>query len=713
MLLGLRRHRARHRRGRRGGLGRARRDDAARRSTRASRSTSAPPRAVYAADGTRLGFIPAASCARRSPRSDDPADHPTDATVAIEDRRFFKHKGVDFEGILRAAVKNLETADDIQGGSTLTMQLVRNLYTGERRARATLQAQDPRGQARRGPREPPPRPPGQDLDPRRSTSTACRTARSAARPRSASRPASRMFFDKPASKLTLRQAALLAGLPQAPSALQPVPATRSAPKRAATRSCRRWPTRATSARRPAQATMRRGLGVKRNRYFTERREGYFFDYVKSELIDRYGARRGPQGRPARRHDDRPAPPAPGARDMDGQLGAPDRAAAIVTIDPRTGYIKAMASSSRYGDSKFNLAAQGHRQAGLDVQGHGPHDGDPARGEPGVDDLRVAPAAGRLAADGADLHRQDVRATTTRARMNLVRATLRSDNSVYAQLDADVGPEQVTQDGPDDGHHEPAPQLPGRGPGRPHRRRLAARDGATRTRRSPRAATATTSRRSARSRSPTATSSASASRRRSASSPTARPTRRRRSSSRTSRPAPGSRTPPRSAAPPPARPARSTTTSTPGSSASRPRLATAVWLGHAKSRIPMPGITGGTIPAHIWGQYMKVARGVLLRGVRPADDAVRGPALLRQVRRRPRRSRARRRPRTRPRRRPARRPARAGRPPTARPRHATGTGTGTPDTPTDDGGGAANGKYPPDQYESPPQAAPGGGAKAPG
>ena len=58
--------------------------------------------------------------------------------------------------------------------------------------------------------------------------------------------------------------------------------------------------------------------------------------------------------------------------MDGNLGAPDRAGAIVTIDPRTGYIRAMASSSRYGDSKFNLAAQGHRQAGLDVQGHGAH-----------------------------------------------------------------------------------------------------------------------------------------------------------------------------------------------------------------------------------------------------------------------------------------------------------------------------------------------------
>ena len=40
----------------------------------------------------------------------------------------------------------------------------------------------------------------------------------------------------------------------------------------------------------------------------------------------------------------------------------------------------------------------------------------------------------------------------------------------------------------------------------------------------------------------------------------------------------------------------------------PHLATAVWLGHARSRIEMPGITGGTIPAKVWGRYMKVARG---------------------------------------------------------------------------------------------------------
>ena len=71
---------------------------------------------------------------------------------------------------------------------------------------------------------------------------------------------------------------------------------------------------------------------------------------------------------------------------------------------------------------------------------------------------------------------------------------------------------------------------------------------------------------------------------------------------------GSPTPPRSAAPPPARPARSTTTSTPGSSASRPAWPPPSGSATRSRASPCPGITGGTIPAHIWGQYMKVARG---------------------------------------------------------------------------------------------------------
>jgi penicillin-binding protein 1A len=56
-----------------------------------------------------------------------------DAAVAIEDRRFYEHHGVDPEAILRAAVNDLRTGQVVEGGSTITQQLVKNLYTGDDR----------------------------------------------------------------------------------------------------------------------------------------------------------------------------------------------------------------------------------------------------------------------------------------------------------------------------------------------------------------------------------------------------------------------------------------------------------------------------------------------------------------------------------------------------------------------------------------------------
>ena len=86
---------------------------------------------VYAADGTRLGFIQANEL-RTPVSSKQIPQNVKDAVVSVEDRRFYEHQGVDFEGIVRAGVKNLENRHEIQGGSTLTMQLLRNLYTGEK-----------------------------------------------------------------------------------------------------------------------------------------------------------------------------------------------------------------------------------------------------------------------------------------------------------------------------------------------------------------------------------------------------------------------------------------------------------------------------------------------------------------------------------------------------------------------------------------------------
>ena len=113
----------------------------------------------------------------------------------------------------------------------------------------------------------------------------------------------------------------------------------------------------------------------------------------------------------------------------------------MTIDPRTGYIKAMASSSKYGDSKFNLAAQGHRRPGSTFKvmalmtalrkGVNPDSTHYVSKSPTVvrdsryGNFEIKTYGGRGAGD-----------------LTLRQATLQSDNSVYIQLALDLGPLEV-------------------------------------------------------------------------------------------------------------------------------------------------------------------------------------------------------------------------------------------------------------------------------
>src|SRR5690349_9568741 len=59
--------------------------------------------------------------------------HLIDAVVATEDRRFFRHWGLDPSGLIRAAITNLSRGRVAEGGSTLTQQLAKNLFLGSER----------------------------------------------------------------------------------------------------------------------------------------------------------------------------------------------------------------------------------------------------------------------------------------------------------------------------------------------------------------------------------------------------------------------------------------------------------------------------------------------------------------------------------------------------------------------------------------------------
>ena len=84
--------------------------------------------AIYAADGSLIGFIRSSNIRQPVPARALPQDL-KDATVAIEDKNFFDHGAIDPAAIARAAWKDLLAGGKpVQGASTITQQLVRNLY---------------------------------------------------------------------------------------------------------------------------------------------------------------------------------------------------------------------------------------------------------------------------------------------------------------------------------------------------------------------------------------------------------------------------------------------------------------------------------------------------------------------------------------------------------------------------------------------------------
>jgi len=385
-----------------------------------------------------------------------------DATVAIEDERFYKHQGVDYEGIVRAAVKNFMNRETVEGGSTLTMQLVKNLYTADRTREGLAGYQRKIREAKLAEELENEHDKDWILNKYLNTTPYGTIGGQTA---IGAEAAARVYFNKRAKQLDLHEAALIAGLPQAPSAYSPIK-NGPAAKRRRNDVLDKMAELGMVTPAQAQAAKKRGLDLNPSDYFSRRRESYFFDYVKDELIKQYGARTVKLGglivhttidldmqRKAREA-------------IATQLGDAGPSSALVTINPKNGYILAMASTGDYADSKFNLAAQGERQPGSSFKTMALMTALRRGVDPNATSYTsVSPTRINDPRFGAPFEIKTYGGTSG-GTMSLFQATLRSDNSVFIQLALDLGPENVADTAVDMGikrrhvHGYPAESLGG-------------------------------------------------------------------------------------------------------------------------------------------------------------------------------------------------------------------------------------------------------------
>jgi penicillin-binding protein 1A len=380
---------------------------------------------IVASDGTRIGLLGAVGL-RQPVALHRISPVMRKAIVAVEDRRFYQNDGVDYIGIIRALKSDVSSGGFAQGASTIEQQLVRNLYLSPQQSisrkltEGCLAVQ---------------------LDKQWSKDRILETYLNDiyfGQQAYGIEAAAKAFFGVHAKDLTLEQAALLAGLPQAPSTYDPF----NRPEAAKTRRAE-----VLRAMRDAgdispgryRRAVHSPLGLHPQRVRGLAGATYLTDYITNQLVTEYGAERVRRGglRIYTTLDSKMQSEA--TRSILGTLDRKnDPAGSIVSIDPKTGQIRAMAIAQTGKHISFDLPVDGRRQAGstfkLFALTHAVERGI----NPYATRYLSAPFLGP---DG--WHVQTFERTYS-GRIPLTQATLLSDNTVYARLTLDIGPKPIAQ-----------------------------------------------------------------------------------------------------------------------------------------------------------------------------------------------------------------------------------------------------------------------------
>jgi penicillin-binding protein 1A len=309
---------------------------------------------VYTDNGQFLGVVPSATNRQPLPLSKISPSLP-EATVAIEDARFWQHGALDFQGIARAFYQDVTKGHIVQGGSTITQELVRNLFIGNNQRTLSRKIKEAclaekffQNHTRK-----------QILAEYLNEVFYGRHAYGV-------QAAARTYFSKSADQLTLVQAALLAGLPQAPTVYDPIVYPRAARARRNEVLQAMWKNGYITASKLRSAT-RKNLELRPGNLYTQLHQPNFFGWATEQLADRVpgGQKQVELGGLRVTTTLDPRLQALATHAASTVLRSPnDPAAAVVAIDPRDGAVKAMVGYlPSHRAMQFNLATQAHRSTG--------------------------------------------------------------------------------------------------------------------------------------------------------------------------------------------------------------------------------------------------------------------------------------------------------------------------------------------------------------
>ncbi|MGH9276484.1 MAG: transglycosylase domain-containing protein [Acidimicrobiales bacterium] len=392
---------------------------------------------VYASDGTALAVLHSEEDRVLVPIDQMPG-HVTQAVLDAEDERFFEHSGLDARAIVRAATRNLEAARVVEGGSTITQQLVKIEFLTSTK----------------------------DLDRKlKEAALALRLERQLTKTEILDRYLNRVYFGNGAygiqaaaqhyyrenvQALTLPQAVLLAGLIREPAGADPFTNPDEARGRRDSLADRMYVLGHITAEQAAE--VKADPLPTRPPHDPPRSSDYFAEHVKQQLLQADWLGDTPEARVDRLFEGGLSiytTLEPRAQDLaqasiDSIVPSDPRGftASLVSVEPATGAVRALVGGPNFQDTKFNLATDGGRQVGSAFK---------------VFTLTAALESGVLPVDtisgaqpcpidnaggGAPVWSPSNVEGQAAGTLTVAEATIRSVNCAYARLIKLVGPQKV-------------------------------------------------------------------------------------------------------------------------------------------------------------------------------------------------------------------------------------------------------------------------------